>query len=227
MGMANGEFVLVLVLEEMNLSWIWNKHGKERGADYQVHASRTPHAMTSNQFSLYHSKLYYDYVTTNYFINIIFTNTTTTQRFTHTHTHNHTHKTARANTPFQVCSPKRLLWITRSMTSSHIHIIHTPSKMFYVSRFTFYDHSNHDCSVSFPHAFTMSNDMQSWLMMMMNEEKRKTCFTVYRYIEEIPKPLNNTTWTDYDQSSGFPFPKKISFTDLHVISLWLVGSSCI
>lgn len=135
MGMGNGEFVLVLVLEEMNLSWIWNKHGKERGADYQVHASRTPHAMTSNQFSLYHSKLYYDYVTTNYFINIIFTNTTTTQRFTHTHTQSHTQNRAREY-PFPSLFPEAFD-LNYTIDDIFAYTYH-PYTIQNVLRFTFY-----------------------------------------------------------------------------------------
>lgn len=127
-------------------------------ANNSTHHICTPQAMTSNQFSL-HQSLYYDYVITNYFMNIILS---ILQRHKDTYLHTHTyicniHTESRTqNTPFSKFVPlKRLLRTTRSMTIftyTYIHPIHTPFRMFYVLR---------PLTIPFPDFLTMSNDMQS------------------------------------------------------------------
>lgn len=135
--------------EEMDLYWIGNGHLERKGVATLRITHRTPQAMSSNQFSLYITtqKFHYDYVITNYFMNIILSIPTTTHRYTL--------RKYPSPSLFQI-EAFAFKYTIDDYLRIYIHpIIYYP----YTNSecFTFYDNSR----FLFQDSLTMSNDMQS------------------------------------------------------------------
>jgi hypothetical protein len=137
--------------------WIGNGHLERKGVATLRITHRTPQAITSNQFSLYiiTQKFHYDYVITNYFMNIILSIPTYNDKDTlYANTNTNTYPSPSL---FQIEA-----FALKYTIDDYLRIyLHTNPIQYYPYTnskcFTFYDYSR----FLFQDSLTMSNDMQS------------------------------------------------------------------